>query len=466
MKPRLLYLLFLLFLLGGRWAGAQVPHLTGTVDLSVTAGTLRADLYLSGLPRLNNYRVWLNTGLNVEYFRDSAQRRNLEFERRYAPDTTDEAWQYVFSAPNAQHQAVTQSLPESFRIRYTGAFPVYRDTARAYDRNDWKGNIACNGRTLRATEQSAWYPVIYDRAQDRQLANYTYDLTIRCVDCQTIYVNGSAPVAGPTARVSSRTAAPLLLFAGQYAAQRFGNTYFINSQLTPAQAEVFGQWLGRTRRFYEQKLGLPYGSNVVFLNSTPISKSNGWMFVTYPTIASIGWGQDFSALFRQNVLADSTLLPFFTHELGHYYFGTYFKSNATLEWALLEGTTEYLALKATQAVLGPKAYRKQLAYYRRQIDKHGPFVPLPAVQASKEIDNAYRYAYFPTLLLALEKQVGEKRVYRWLSTVLRSHPAATDYAFFRQSLLDSGLKPRELAEFEARYITATDARASLLALLP
>src|SRR6476661_2205070 len=424
MKPRLLYLLFLLFLLGGRWAGAQVPHLTGTVDLSVTAGTLRADLYLSGLPRLNNYRVWLNTGLNVEYFRDSAQRRNLEFERRYAPDTTDEAWQYVFSAPNAQHQAVTQSLPESFRIRYTGAFPVYRDTARAYDRNDWKGNIACNGRTLRATEQSAWYPVIYDRAQDRQLANYTYDLTIRCVDCQTIYVNGSAPVAGPTARVSSRTAAPLLLFAGQYAAQRFGNTYFLNSQLTPAQAEVFGQWLGRTRRFYEQKLGLPYGSNVVFLNSTPISKSNGWMFVTY------------------------------------------LKSNATLEWALLEGTTEYLALKATQAVLGPKAYRKQLAYYRRQIDKHGPFVPLPAVQASKEIDNAYRYAYFPTLLLALEKQVGEKRVYRWLSTVLRSHPAATDYAFFRQSLLDSGLKPRELAEFEARYITATDARASLLALLP
>ena len=87
--------LFLLWLTGVLVA-AQ-PHLRGTVMLSVLRGTIAADLRISNLPALANARFWLN----VEVFRDSAGRL-LAQRRTYAPDTTEEAWQYQLLGPNGR----------------------------------------------------------------------------------------------------------------------------------------------------------------------------------------------------------------------------------------------------------------------------------------------------------------------------------------------------------------------------
>ena len=427
----------------GHQAAAQAlpPHLSGRISISLRQGTIAADLELSRLPPLTNARLWLHTGLNVEAFRDSTGHRILAQRRTYAPDTTEEAWQYQLL--DAQNRPLP--LPRRLRLRYTGAFPVQADSSQFPDWGDDKGRLAFNGLTVRATEQTAWYPVLYDRALDQEISAYTYDLEVSCADCQTLYLNGSAPAPGPAQRLVSTKPVALVLFAGTYPAQRLdGSGWLLNSPLTAGQAAVFGGFVGRVRGYYERQLGLPYRQELTFLNSTPVSRRDGWLFVTFPTIATVGWHQNLGTLFRGETLADSTLLPYLSHEFGHYYFGTLLQPNAALRYFFLEGTTEYLALKATQRTLGPKYYREKLAGYRRRLLKHGNFPALSAIRRADEVDDAYRYVAVPLQLLALERQVGEKQIWRWLRAVAQSAAPRTDYAFLLDSLRRSGLREADL----------------------
>lgn len=428
-------------------AAAQAPHLSGRISVSVRQGTIAADLELSRLPPLANARLWLHTGLNVEAFRDSTGRRILAQRRTYAPDTTEEAWQYQLLDAHNQ----PRPLPRCLRLRYAGAFPVQADSSQYPDRGDDKGRLAFNGTTVRATEQTAWYPVLYNRALDQEISAYTYDLEVSCADCQTLYLNGSAPAAGPVQRLVSTTPVALVLFAGNYPVQRFAGGWLLNSTLTTGQAATFGGFVDRVRGYYERQLGLPYRQELAFLNSTPVSRRDGWLFVTFPTIATVGWHQDVSTLFRGETLADSALLPYLSHEFGHYYFGTLLQPNAALRNFFLEGTTEYLALKATQRQLGPKPYREKLAEYRRRLLRHGDFKALGAIGQASELDDAYRYVAVPLQLLALEQLVGEKPIWRWLRAVVQAAPPRTDYAFLLASLRQSGLREADLTTWLGRY---------------
>ncbi len=436
----------LLLSLAGGAAVAQ-PHLRGTITVSVQQGTLAADLQLSKLPPLPDARIWLHTGLNVEAFRDSTGQKILSHDRRYAPDTTEEAWQYRLLTAAGR----PLPLPRSLRLRYTGAFPVQRDSSQYPEEGDDKGRLAFNGITVRGTEQTAWYPVLYDRARDQQINTYTYDLEVVCADCPTLYLNGSDPAAGPRQRLVSTRAVALVLFAGAYRAQRAGGSWLLNSALTAGQTATFGSFVAKVRGYYERQLGLPYRQALTFLNTTPVSRRNGWLFVTFPTIATVGGHQDFSTLFRGEVLADSTLLPFLSHEFGHYYFGTLLRPNATLRYFFLEGTTEYLALKATQRQLSARLYREKLAGYRRRLLRHGNFPALSAIRRPEEIDDAYRYVAVPLQLLALERQVGEKQVWRWLRAVALAPTPRTDYEFLGKSLRQSGLPEAAVATWLSRY---------------
>ena len=437
---------------------AAQPHLSGRITVSVQQGTIAADLTLSHLPPLTDARFWLHTGLNVEAFRDATGRQIIAHRRAYAPDTTEEAWQYqVVDEKNRP-----LPLPSTLRLRYTGAYPVQADSSQNPTVGDDKGRFAFNGKTVRATEQTAWYPVLYDRERDQEINAYTYDVEVNCADCPMLYLNGSAPTPGPRQRLVSTKPVALVLFAGNYAAQRITDGWLLNSQLTAGQAALFSRFVANVRGYYEQQLGLPYRQELTFLNSTPISRRDGWLFVTFPTIATVGWHQDFSTLFKGETLADSTLLPFLSHEFGHYYFGTLLKPNSALRYFFLEGLTEYLALKATQRQLGTKRYREKLAGYRRRLLRHGDFPALGAIKQSEELDDAYRYVAVPLQLVALERQVGEKQVWRWLRAVAQSATPRTDHEFLLRSLRQSGLSENAITTWAGRYTSGGPAMQQAL----
>lgn len=380
---------------------AQNPHLTGIVKISIQNGTIESELEYSNLPKLTKYSIWLNTGFNLRYFRDAEDKFNYGNIKYYDEEKSYEAFQYYF--PDNENKG--RFLPEKFKINYVGKFPVISDTLKANNRGDWKGNIAFNGKSIRASEQTCWYPILYDIENDVALNKVTYDITIDCIDCESIYLNGSAPIKGKTANFKSDKPISMMLFAGLFEFTKNKNTYFINTDLNSEQEKILGNWTDKIVAFYENKLKIPYGNSVTYLYTTPISRRNAWMFVTYPTIAIIGQEKyNVKSYFtpNTNVLKDNSNIEYFAHELGHYYFGTIIVPNSELRWVFLEGLTEYLALQTVKEVLGEESYQTKIDTYLKETKDYIP-KSLATIKNS-EIDETYRYYYVPLLITALEKE--------------------------------------------------------------
>lgn len=442
-------------------AHAQTPHIKGDIYISVKAGTVKANLTVSNLPNTTNYVIRLNSGFNIQAFRDSTDSFSYAAQRAYDPEKSYESFQYWFPAKDNK----SRFLPRQFRVSYVGAFPVYGDSVKKSDRGDWKGNIAFNGKTVRATEQSAWYPVLYDTLEDRTYQNVTYDLTIHSPDAQSIYLNGVPPQSGQTAHFKSDRPYPLLLFVGDFAFRKARSTYLINTSLSGSQAEVLDGWFSRIKAYYQQHLQIPYGADVTILASTPISKRNDWMFVTYPTIASVsptGW---LNTLVddKKQALSDSSLLSFIAHELGHYYFGSVISPNSTLRWPFLEGMTEYISLQVTRDLLGQSFYDRQIKQYVGACKNLTDFTPLKKIITTSEITETYRYQYIPLMLTALERQIGREQMWKWLKTILVTPNPTTNYALFRSTLLQSGVNEKTIEAFEKTYLESDDGLPNLIA---
>jgi hypothetical protein len=247
-------------------------------------GTMDGEIIITNYPKENTLNLWLNSGLNIEYVRDTTDSYNFTFKKEYDPKRYPEVLQYYSSTKDGGYR----SLPNAFNIKYTGKFPVIRDTARAYKWGDWKGHIAFNGHTLRASEQSAWYPVLYDREKDIIYDNVTYDLSVTCEDCSALYLNGDIPVKGSSARLSSKETVPLLVFVGNYDFEKSGQTFILNSSMEERKRDLLESINRSIILFYELKLKRDYGKPIVYISTSPVSKRNEWMFVSYPTITVVG----------------------------------------------------------------------------------------------------------------------------------------------------------------------------------
>ncbi|GAB3950766.1 hypothetical protein GCM10028805_29470 [Spirosoma harenae] len=435
-------------------ANAQTPHIKGDIYLSIKNGTFKADLAVSGLPNLSQYAIRLNSGFNIQSFRDSTDTFSYSAEREYDSEKSYESFQYWFPSSDKKGRY----LPKHFRVSYVGAFPVYTDSVKKGDWGDWKGNIAFNGKTIRASEQSVWYPILYDIQEDKAYQNVTFDLTIHSPDAKAIYLNGCPPQYTQTARFSSNRPFPLLLFAGDFDFKKERNTYLLNTTLTAAQADVLDRWFSRIKLYYEQHLRIPYGADITLLASTPVSKRNDWLFVTYPTIASVSPNGWMNKLVDEKKLAlsDSSLMSFMAHELGHYYFGSVISPNSTLRWAFLEGITEYLSLQVTRDLIGQAYYEGKLKSYAGACKNISNFIPLKRVIAASEINEIYRYQYIPLLLTALERQIGREKMWKWLSGILATKNPTTNYPFFRNSLSESGVSEKTITDFENSYLESAD----------
>ncbi|WP_448699092.1 hypothetical protein ACFGVR_19310 [Mucilaginibacter sp. AW1-3] len=414
---------------------------------------------MSNLPRIKGYSLWLNSGFNIDAIRDSSDKFGYGYERYYNGEKSYETLQYFLPASDNK----TRFLPKKFRIKYVGAFPVKADTSKYNDRGDWKGNVAINDKYLRLTEQSAWYPILYDTLKDVQYQKVTYDLKI-ITDSKAIFLNGSPPVQASTANFKSDVPVPLLLLAGDFDFSKNMNTYFVNTFLDKKQQDVLSGWSNKITNFYLEKLKIPYGSAITYVGATAVSRKNAWLFVTYPTVAFIANhdGYSIKSYFNdKQQLKDSSLVAFFSHELGHYYFGTYLVPNAELRWMFLEGFTEYISLKARQQILGDKFYSNSLANYVKKL-KNFEATPISSIKNENDISDVYRYNYIPLLLTALEKQIGEINMWKWLNIVLNSKDVNTNYAFFKSSLIQSGITSQQYKTFEDRYIISANAKQNVL----
>tara|TARA_R110001592_G_scaffold363239_1_gene682043 strand:+ start:150 stop:1568 length:1419 start_codon:yes stop_codon:yes gene_type:complete len=412
-------------------ATEQVPKLSGTINISVNSGTIDANFQLENIPKIKDYLIFLNSGFNIQYFRSEKDNFNYAFEKSYNTNFSDESFGYYFP----DNKDKDKFLPASIHFKYSGKFPVISDMDKASDRGDWKGNIAFNGRTIRTDGfQTAWYPILYDIEKDKRYEKLSYDIEVTCLDCKSIYVNGSAPISATHGIFKREKPTSIALFAGDYDIGKQNNSYYLNSGLSKQQMSELGKMTSSFEQYYQDNLSLPYGENIVYIHTTPISKKDSWFFVSYPTIVTINHANDgLSGFFEED--KSNWFKPFIAHELAHYYFGTYRVFNSELGDMFSESFAEYLSLKLTKQLIDEKTYLENI---NKKLDKleGKTFTAIKDIKNKTDYGsrNRYVYTYAPIIWLAIEKEIGEEKMWQWLNKMLTIQTEQTDFKFMIQTL--------------------------------
>lgn len=433
----------------------SIPLLRGKVEISVKKGTIVCNLTLTDMPRVADYLLRINAGMNIRNFRNVVG-KNLLYYERAMNDTlsTGETVGYYFPANNGKDKF----QPKEIQFRYEGMFPVTTDTINNYQVQDWKGNISFNGYAVRTDGlQSGWYPVLFDRKLDKTYEKVRYDIEITCSDCSVLYVNGSKPVKGTFGRFKSEIPRELTLFCGRYNFSQINGSYFLNPDINASQLKEFGKMIDSYKKFYEHNINIPVKDTITFIQTVPSSKDNAWLFVSYPSIVNIGYGKyGLISLFDKET-AD-WFKPYIAHELGHYYFGTYKKFNASLGDMMSEGFAEFLSMKVAKTLIGDTIYKGKLSEKLKALKT---FDATPMASVSKRDDykdrELYVYYYAPVIFLAIEKEIGEQRMWNSLSTILETPATYTNYAFLVETLEKVVDDPALAARIKAKYFESKQA---------
>lgn len=450
------YLLILFFVFCGPGAVAQ-PHIRGTVNLTMKEGLIACDFTLSNLPPLRHYRILLHHGMNIEFF-VSDSGTVMPYGGFYSGKMTGEALEYSLMKNNGDSLA---PLPQTLRIKYRGAFPVYGDTLSSID---FKGVVAFNGKTVRAAEQTKWYPVLYDMASDRLIENYTYDITVRSADAKTVFINGSMPQQKPVAMFMSKTPRALFLFAGDYDYVTSNGNYILNAAIDGETAKKIFTELDRIKAFQAKMLGMTYNENIYLISHKavePFNAQRSWGFTIFPSFAYAGL--NFKTLLDSTGRLANENLAFFAHELAHYYFGNTMMSGPQ-QWFWLESTAEYLSLKTAEALADTAFYNKTIRNYISFL-KSQKYKPLAQISSKEEIDDNYRYLYGPLLLAGFEKTFGQKRTYNILTDLIKKSGIETiTLAVLKQTAIAHKIKEADYNKFYETYLSSPAALENTLRL--
>ncbi len=437
-----IFVVFITVLITSNTISAQI-HISGSVEIDMNSGLIICDLNLSNIPKIKEYHILLNKGMNIKYFKNG-QDELIRYNGYYDGKIRGEAIEYNFEIDS------TAYIPEGFQITYSGAFPVYKND---YNQFDDKGIIAINKRTLRATEQTKWYPVIYDSENDKLIDSYSYDLMIGIKGGNTIFINGTAPKRATDAHFVSEKPFPLLLFAGNYNFIENHGDYILNTLVTKENAEVIFENIELIKNNLSNNLGLEFTDNIYLINHTAINKrrkGSSWGFNTYPTFAFTGL--DFEKLIDADGKFFDHHFRYFGHEFGHNYFGSNVMSG-NLGWFWLESFAEYLSYNTAEDLSG-KQFLSEVLIGQLKYLKDDNFIPLNQIENRNEIGETYRYVLAPLMLKCFEDKFGRNKMNLVIQYLLEFAKNETlTLQLWKKSAIKSGIKKEAFEEFERDFIT-------------
>lgn len=431
---------------------AQTPKLRGTLHVSVENGTLAGEFTLTGIPPLEDHAVTLNAGLNVAYFKD-ANGSVLPYGRTYNSDVSYESFLYTF--PKAKMDSSFSM--GSITVKYTGQFPVHLDSTELRIGGDWKGNIAFVDHTLRMDGyQTSWYPILYDLTTDKRYSLMSHSIKVTCRDCSALYLNGSEPMHGQEHTFTSAEAVEASLFVGNYEFHKISRTWFLNPDIDELGMNTFAALTETFQSYFTEKTGIPYQQTIRYIQTTPTSRDDSFLFIDYPSIVNVGRGTEngLASMINEEYLEDKS---FIAHELAHYYFGAGPKRfNSVIEAPICEGFSEYMSLKATEDLIDVEVYQSLVDQIISELKDHPALNPILRIKQKADLghSNTYSYIYFPAILLALESELGKETMWKWIQTIQKSESENTDHAFLRATLIEAIADPHVSERIIEKYLTS------------
>lgn len=446
-------------------ASAQdsIPLLKGKVTISITKGTMDCDFTLSSMPRIEDYVIRINSGMNILYFKNLDANNLIYYDKSFTDTlSSGESNAYYF----ANNKRNGKFLPHAIQFRYMGMYPVVKDTLKEYSVEDWKGNIAFNGYSVRTDgRQSAWYPVLYDVKRDLVYEKVKCDIEVDCADCNTIYVNGNLPVKGTKANFKNDVATQLTMYSGKYKVANVDGTYFLNPDINDTQLKEFGSMTNSFKKFYEERIGIPYKDAITYIQTTPTSKYNAWMFVSYPSIVNIGYGK-YGLISFFDKKTSNWFKPYMAHELGHYYFGTLKVFNSELGDMMSEGFAEYLSLQVARELVSDSIYNQKIAAKIKALIDF-PAVAMAKIKSKSDYNNRelYVYYYAPLIFTAIEKEIGLPKMWQWIKTIIETKTDFTNYDFLVRTLASVVQDDKKMEVIKTKYLSADKAFENAIAII-
>jgi hypothetical protein len=394
---------------------ASTPtHTTGEIRIDLMTGRLVGSVCVENWPSTAAGNATLNTALTVARVKDGAGKA-LSFDSWQGGTLDREARAFTFKPP--------ATGPVCFD--YFGAAPMFPEHDA---QDDFKGLIAADGKSLRATEQSVWLPAPFDPVARKRLQTASYRLRVVCDDCSLLYMNGAEPVRGGDATFESKTPREPLLFVGGGPVDVGPNVTFVNVALTAEGRAGWGAFAHDVRAFYADYLGRPSEGSLKVLGFDMMDQAvrprHQLGFATWPTIA-FGNG-DLEAMGRSLSRDDSDgrfASRYIAHEMAHGYFNSHALTTTPYRWLLVESAADFMAIRALEASRGNGARDAHLTRLLADFDRLKTVpVALNAVSATGEIDYDYRYTYGPLLLESLHRTIGDARMRRFMRRLLEIEP--------------------------------------------
>ncbi|HET6255424.1 MAG TPA: hypothetical protein VFE32_15195 [Puia sp.] len=436
------------------------PLIKGNVTISITRGTIACDLVLSDLPDIRNYVIRLNSGMNIHYFKDLNWSGPALY---YDMDTKDsigsDATKAYYLHENRGNPA--RYIPKVLEVNYLGMYPVIADSAAGYMGQDWRGNIAFNGCSIRAEGiQGNWYPELYDMDKRQLYDEVRYDINVTCADCSVLFINGSTPALASHAEFKSDFPREMSIYCGTFKTSADRGIWLLNPDMQKADEQQLYNTATAYQGFYEKMFDIPYNGSLTFVQTTPVADPSRWAFSFYsaPTTFNVGIGP-----YGMQSLFDKDRAPrakqIMAHELAHYYFGTLLKPKGVFGPVIMEGFAEYLSFELTRSLEGESAYQGLLDQKIKSLNNFHNYQPLSLVRTESDYGDReyYLYYYAPALFLAIQKEIGGQAMRNWLRTMVDSKADVPDYQFlvttFKTAVADKALA----AKIEAKYFTSPDA---------
>ncbi|GAA4274537.1 hypothetical protein U6A24_16315 [Aquimarina gracilis] len=430
---------------------AQI-HITGNIEINMNSGVFKCNVNLSNMPKLKDYSILLNKGMNIKYFKDY-NNDLIKYEGHYNGQMKGEAIEYVLKIDST-------STFKEINVSYLGAFPVYTND---YNEFDYKGVIAINNQTVRATEQTKWYPVVYDITNDKLINSYTYDLNISLIDGNTIFLNGSPPKKKSNARFVSKKAYPLFLFAGTYDFIENNGDYILNTDVTQENAKVIFENIEVIKNNYSKNLGIKFTDHIYLINHKAINKrkkGSSWGFNTYPAFAFTGL--NFNKLIDENGTFYNHHFRYFGHEFGHNYFGNNVASGK-LKWFWVESFAEYLSYNTIEDLIEKNYLKEVLTKQLSYLKSDDIYVPLNEIESTNQIGEKYRYVLAPLMLKCFEDRFGRVKMNLVIRSLLQYAKDETlTIEHFQKSAIKSGIDKEDYKAFEKNFITSKNFKQNII----
>ncbi|MFY0630522.1 MAG: hypothetical protein JXR05_09085 [Flavobacteriaceae bacterium] len=421
------------------------PHIEGRVFVDMNTGLFRCDFTLSNIQPLEKYAILINKGMNIKSFRDVNQKL-INYDGFYDSKVKGEAVEYILG--NSKGELY---LPESFQVSYVGAFPKYDDSYNTYD---FKGFIAINDETIRATEQTKWYPTLYDATNDRLINSYTYNLEVEVKGTSSIFINGSAPQKTSKGVFTSKKAVPLFLFAGNYDFVEDEGNYLINTDVSKKTATQIFQNVKIIQDYLAKSLDQKFDGNIYLINHKAVNKrraGSSWGFNTYPAFAFTGKNA-FGKILDDKGKFDNGSYRYYAHEFGHNYFGNNVQSG-NLYWFWLESFPEYLSFTFAEEI-GGEAFLKEVIQSKLKSVSDKKYTPLSEVTEASQVTGSYRYNMAPLVLLSFDYEFGRDKTFDVIKELLVMAKKETlTFSHFKKAAVKSGVSAKAYQKFEKTYLS-------------